>query len=108
MRANHRALTTVLASLCLFLATAANAATVRGQLVFGSSGAPAPYVSVRLNAAGKGPSEFAYSGSDGKYYLRNVPAGAYRLEVWRGGKIVLTVAVSVQDPVADLPIARVP
>lgn len=108
MRANNRVLTTVLASLCLFLASSAHAATVRGQLVFGSSGAPAAYVAVRLNAPGKGPSEFAYSGSDGKYYLRNVPAGGYQLEVWRGGKIVLTVAVSVQEPVADLPTARVP
>ncbi len=108
MKANKPILMPALAALALLLASAAHAATVRGQLVFASSNAPAPYVAVRLNSQSKGPSEFSYSGSDGKYYLRNVPAGAYQLEVWRGGKVVLTVAVSVQEPLAEIPPARLP
>ncbi len=108
MRTKMYASISTLSFFILLLAGAAHAATVRGQLVFASSNAPAPYVAVRLNSQSKGPSEFAYSGGDGKYYLRNVPAGAYQLEVWRGGKVVLTVAVTVQEPVADLPPARVP
>ncbi|MFZ1008668.1 MAG: carboxypeptidase-like regulatory domain-containing protein [Candidatus Sulfotelmatobacter sp.] len=108
MKAYKPILMSALAGLTLLFASPAHAATVRGQLVFSSSNAPAPYVAVRLNSQSKGPSEFAYSGGDGKYYLLNVPAGAYQLEVWRGGKVVLTVAVTVQEPVADLPPARVP
>jgi hypothetical protein len=108
MRVNKYIPMLVLSGLVLFFASAASAATVRGQLVFAANNAPAPYCAVRLNAPGKGPSEFAYSGGDGKYYLRNVPAGAYQLEVWRGGKVVLTVAVNVQEPVAELPTTRVP
>ena len=91
----------------LLLAGLANAATVHGQLVYASN-APAPYVAVRLSAAGKAASEFAYSGANGKYYLRNVPAGAYQLEVWRGGKMVVTVAVTVQEPDTELALTHVP
>ncbi|HEY6768800.1 MAG TPA: carboxypeptidase-like regulatory domain-containing protein [Candidatus Sulfotelmatobacter sp.] len=97
-----------LASLLLFAATSVWAANVRGQIVFASNNAPAPFVAVRLNTPARGPSEFAYSGGDGKFYMRNVPAGSYQLEVWRGGKLVSTVAVTVQEPMADLPVARVP
>jgi Carboxypeptidase regulatory-like domain len=85
-----------------------NAASVRGQLVYASNGAPAPYVAVRLSVPGKTASEFAYSGVNGKYYLRNVPAGTYQLEVWRGGKMVLTVAVTVQEPDTELALTHVP
>ena len=94
--------------LVLLVASVASAATVRGQLVFASNNTPAPYIAVRLNAPNKGPSEFAYSGGDGKYYLKNVPAGTYQLEVWRGGKVATTVAVTVQEPDAELPVTRVP
>lgn len=97
----------VLATLLSLFVSAAHAATVHGQLIFGNN-APAPFVAVRLNSQSKGPSEFAYSGGDGKYYLRNIPAGAYQIEVWRGGKVVLTIAVTVQEPLAEVPPARVP
>jgi Carboxypeptidase regulatory-like domain len=58
----------------------ANAATVEGQLVFQSTGRPSAFVAVRLNSAERGPSAFVYSGSDGKFYLANVPPGVYELE----------------------------
>lgn len=94
--------------LVLLLAGLANAATVHGQLVYTSNNAPAPYVAVRLSAQGKAASEFAYSGANGKYYLRNVPAGAYQLEVWRGGKMVLTVAVTVQESDTEISLTHLP
>lgn len=92
----------------LLLADVGNAATVHGQLVYASNNVPAPYVAVRLNLPGKGASEFAYSGADGKYYLRSIPAGAYQLEVWRGGKKVLTVGVTVQEPDTLVSTTRLP
>lgn len=85
----------------------ARAASVQGQLVFANN-SPATYVAVRLNAPGKGASEFAYTGRDGKYYMRNVPAGQYQLEIWRGGKMVLSIPVAVQEPAANLATARLP
>jgi len=106
MKANRHMWMLFLGSLVL-LASAANAATVHGQLVYASNNAPAPYVGVRLNAPSRGASEFAYSGSDGKYYIRNVPAGEYQLEVWCGGKLVVAIAVTVQEPVAELAATRV-
>ena len=92
----------------LLLSGLVNAAAVHGQLVYANNNAPASYVAVRLNAPGKAVSEFAYSGGDGKYYLRNIPAGAYQLEVWRGGKAVIAVAVTVQEPNTDLAVTRLP
>ena len=94
--------------LFLLLISAAEAATVHGQLVFAGNNAPAAYLAVRLNTPGRGPSEFAYSGGDGKYYLKNIPAGTYQLEVWRGGKVATTVEVTVQEPDAQLPVTRIP
>jgi hypothetical protein len=97
-------------SLCvlvLTLAAVAKAATVRGQIL-DANNSPAPYIAVRVSSGSRGPSEFAYSGNDGRYYLPNVPPGNYNLEVWRGGRVVATVAISVQDPVADVAPVRVP
>lgn len=92
----------------LLSACAAKAATVRGQLVYANNNAPAPFLAVRLNAPGRGASEFAYTGNDGRYYLRNVPAGEYQLEIWRGGRVVRIVTVRVQEPVADVKTTAVP
>jgi hypothetical protein len=108
MKTNRKTWMLTLGSFVLLLASVANAATVHGQLVYASNNAPAPYVAVRLNAPGKGASEFAYTGGDGKYYLRNVPAGTYQLEVWQGKKVVQTVAVTVQEPDSALAPVQVP
>lgn len=91
----------------LLLAAAAQAASVRGQLLF-SNNSPAAFVAVRLNSASRGPSEFAYSGTDGKFYLNNVPVGTYQLEVWRGKTMVLRIGVSVQEPVSNIQPTRLP
>jgi hypothetical protein len=107
MRTNLRILIVGYLVLLFLLVGVGSAATVRGQLVYANN-APAAFVAVRLSAPGRGASEFAYSGSDGKYYLRNIPAGTYQLEVWRGGKVAVTVAVTVQDPDTLLAATRLP
>jgi len=64
----------------------AGASTVRGRLVRrGPSGDyPAAGVEVSLYAVSSkiGRSPKAYSGTDGMYYIPNVPPGQYRLELW--------------------------
>ena len=97
----------VLAVLAFFAAVVANGATVQGQLVY-ASGRPSAYVAVRLNSTGRGPSQFAYSGGDGRFYLKNVPTGDYKLEVWQGSKVVTSLPVRVQEPTTILPPIRLP
>ena len=97
-----------LGGLILFFGLTADAASVHGQLTFASDGSPAPYVAVRLNSNSKGASEFAYSGADGRYFIRNVPPGDYQLEVWRGGRVVLTIPITVREPDSAIELVRVP
>ena len=83
------------------------AATVKGQLLNASNNSPAPYVAVRLNSQSRGASEFAYSGGDGRYFINNVPAGDYVLEVWRGGRMVSSMPIKVQEPVFVVELIRI-
>ena len=108
MKTHRKAWLLTFASCVLLLPFAAQAATVRGQVVYSANNAPAVYVAVRLTAPDKGASEFAYTGNDGRYYLSHVPAGSYRLEVWRGNRVVLAIPVTVQEPSAELSAARLP
>ena len=75
--------------------------TVRGRLNRrDGSGRPYPAVSVRvtLNHAQRGRSASSYTGTDGIFYLQNVPAGTYNLEIWPNPDqpIVYTITVSDQ------------
>lgn len=90
----------------LFLAATSVAATVRGQLVHANDNSPAAYVAIRLNSNTKGASQFAHSGSDGRFYLENVPPGDYTLEVWRGGQVIWRSPITVQEPTTDAPTIR--
>lgn len=92
----------------LLVSMVANAATVEGQVVFASTGRPSAYVAVRLYSGSRGPSEFAYSGSNGKFYLKNVPAGDYELQIWRGGRKVASLKISVQEPRTRIGAVRIP
>lgn len=62
----------------------AQAGTVRGRLFRVAYGRqyPAPYVAVTLVNPQMGRSKPAYTGTDGMYYLFNVPPGVYQLEIW--------------------------
>lgn len=84
----------------LFVAQAsAYAGTVRGMLLrrdgYGKQYA-APYVKVSLNNQARGRSALAYSGTDGMYYLYNVPPGDYLLEIWTPTKL-LRYKISVSN-----------
>jgi hypothetical protein len=87
--------------------TIVNGATLQGQLVY-ASGAPSAYVALRLNSNSRGPSEFVYSGGDGRFYLKNIPAGNYTLAVWLGKKVATSVSVRVAEPTTTLPAIRLP
>ena len=95
----------ILRWLCLFFLllvaqASVYAGTVRGKLVrqdgSGKSYAAA-YVKVRLNNRKIGQSSFAYSGTDGMYYLYNVPPGEYTLEIWLGSDKRRTYTIRVLD-----------
>jgi hypothetical protein len=101
--------TVLLVSLLLVFIGPASAqgATVRGRLERRDGQGrlyPATYVSVTLNSAKTGRSSQAYTGADGMYYLYNVPAGDYQLEVWATpGKPPLTFNIRVLDrPYTDI------
>ena len=98
----------VVGGLILLFALTAAAANVRGQLVYASDNSPAPYVAVRLNSTSRGASEYAYSEADGRYFIKNVPAGDYQLEVWRGKRIILTIPITVREPDSAVEPVRVP
>jgi hypothetical protein len=88
---------------------ASGGGTVRGKLVrAGANGAPAARVRVTI-AQGQQRSAPAYSASDGMFSLPNVPAGAYRLEVWTDPKAPLTYAITVSSaPYTDIAPITVP
>jgi hypothetical protein len=105
-------LSSLLMFLLLFVAQAsAYAGTVRGMLIRrGGDGKQyaAPYVKVSLNNQERGRSALAYSGTDGMYYLYNVPAGEYHLEIWLSPTEVKRYKISVSDEpytdIAEIPI----
>jgi len=101
-------------SLLLFTLSAFTyAGTVRGRLDRRDSYGriyPAVYVQVTLFQQGKGRSAPAYTGTDGMYYLYNVPPGTYSLEIWaypNRPPIVYTIYVSNQQ-LTDIAPIQVP
>lgn len=71
---------------------------------------PAPGIPVRLNHPHYGPSGFVYSGNDGMYYLQNIGAGVYTLEVMIGKDQFLRFQINVYGdrPYTDIEPIRVP
>lgn len=67
------------AAAILLLASAAGAATVRGRVVYGG-GKPCVGAAVTVVNGSKQSTE-AYTDTQGMFYLRNVPAGRYTLNV---------------------------
>jgi hypothetical protein len=71
---------------------------------------PAVYVPITLYNERLGRSAPAYSGTDGMYYIYNVPPGTYYLEIWpypNQRPIVYTIYVSNQ-PVTDIAPIQIP
>lgn len=92
----------------------ASAATVRGRLDRVSpNGAryAATGVAVTIYDQSMGRTTPAYAGSDGFYYLYNIPAGSHYLEVWtsRDPNVPPTVyPINVAEPLTDIPPIVVP
>jgi hypothetical protein len=63
------------------IASIAHAETVRGKIVYPDGVTPHVNVAVTLESAGSGRSGTVYSGSDGMFYLENVPPGQYSMEI---------------------------
>ncbi|MBI3048402.1 MAG: carboxypeptidase regulatory-like domain-containing protein [Acidobacteria bacterium] len=102
--------------LCFTVLTAAEslAGNVRGLLLRrGPQGTyPAAGIAVTVYAQQLGRSRPGYSGSDGMYYLYNVPAGWYYLEIWAHGfgnpPLVFQIFVNDQQPFTDVTPVTVP
>ena len=104
-----RGLRTSVCVLVVLTAGLANAATVRGRLIHGSNGYPAAGVAVTVYNQGVGRSSPAYTGTDGMYYLYNVPPGYYYLEVWiYPGGAPIVYQIQVAEPYTDIPPTGVP
>ncbi len=88
------------------------AATVRGQVTCsaGNPGALTGYF-VTVFRGDIGRSKQAAVGSDGKFYLYNVPAGKFALELWQRsnpGAPPKVFEIVVSDPYTDVPALGVP
>jgi hypothetical protein len=56
----------------------------------------------------KGESSPVYTGSDGMYYFRSIPAGDYILEIWNQKDHPASFKIQVQEPVTDVPVIQIP
>jgi hypothetical protein len=105
MRAAMGRLTALILVLVAAVTFDANAVTVRGrvdrQTSYGTVNAG--YVRIALNSAASGRSQPAYTDPQGIYYLYNVPAGDYTLEVWSGSRPVTTPITVRNVPVFTAP-----
>jgi hypothetical protein len=86
------------------------AATVRGRLVRNSPQGqfPAAGIAVTVWCEQLGRSAASYSLRDGMYYIPNVPAGYYQIEVWIGPQNALRFPIQVSEPNSDIPPIIVP
>jgi hypothetical protein len=95
--------------LMITLAQLASSATVRGQLDrVASNGAhsPAAGVTVTVRNQSGGRSVPVRTGQDGLYYLYNVSAGSYTLEVWASSDAKVppkSYPITVVEPLTDIP-----
>ena len=85
------------------------ASTVQGKVyrVVRDKQVPANGIPVRLDHSKRGPSVYAYTNSEGMYYLYNVPPDKYMLEVTAKSKI-LKFEIRVEDkPYTDIQPIRI-
>jgi len=88
------------------LPAAALAATVRGRLIRGKAAAAG--IAVTVISPQKVRTPASYSGPDGMYYIPNVRAGSYTLEVWANRNRPLTFPLQVREPRTDVNPVNVP
>lgn len=87
--------------------TAGEAATVRGRVEHisaNSQRAVMAGIAVTVFRAGLGRSAPTYTDRNGMYYLQNLPAGTYNLEIWMAGRQQPVVyRIRVSEPYTDIP-----
>jgi len=110
--ASVRGLCVIVMFLVVIVANA-NAAVVRGRLerVDPHNGARSPAGGVPVSVRSvNGRSRINPSGQDGMYYIYNVTAGNYYLEVWNRGLkgTPLVYQIQVKEPNTDVPPITVP
>ena len=70
---------------------------------------PAGGIGVSVTNTQHGRSSMVYSGADGMFYLYNIPAGSFTLEVWTGKNQALRYPIQVYEkPYTDINPIRVP
>jgi hypothetical protein len=96
--------------LLLSVSACLQAATIRGRLVRNTpyGQIPAAGIAVTVWCEQLGRSAASYSLADGMYYIPNVPAGSYQLEVWIGPQNALRFPIQVYEPNTDIPPIIVP
>jgi hypothetical protein len=99
---------TALLLLLLAVNITATAATVRGRLdrVVRGRRSPAIGIPITLSGGRGGRSSPVYSNQSGMYYLQNVPAGTYNLEIWTSRNPrarPTTYVIRVSEPLTDIP-----
>jgi hypothetical protein len=81
--------------------------TVRGQIL--RNRYPVAKVSVTLYNSGRGRSSPSYTNNTGTYYIPNVPADSYILEIWITPNKPLTYNIRVgQDRYTDIQPIEIP
>ena len=99
----------VIAIFCIAPLSHGQTTTVRGQVVRKDGITPLPNIPVDLLTGSGARSVPSITGANGMYYLYNIPAGDYHLEVWAGGSpIVYPVRIVPGTPLQDLPRAVAP
>ncbi len=89
-------------AIVLMFAVFADAGTIRGRLVrrSGQGDYPAKGIQVTVFRSQMGKSSPTYSGTDGMYYLYNIPEGTYTLQVWvypNAAPLTFTITVDGQQ-----------
>ena len=111
-RSRRSALSIVFFVGLLLQSAVAGSSIVRGKLLRvtpqGQS-YPAGGIGVSVTNTQHGRSSMVYSGADGMFYLYNIPAGAFTLEVWTAKNQALRFPIQVYErPYTDINPIRVP
>lgn len=84
-----------------------NAASVRGrvdQISVNHQRTAMPGVAIIISGGRVGRSAPVYTDRNGMFYLQNIPAGTYSLEIWINGRPQPVVyRIQVNEPYTDIP-----
>jgi hypothetical protein len=88
------------------LPVAVHAATARGKIER-SAGYPVSYMKVTLKGQ-KAEIGSVFTGSDGFYYFKNIPAGIYTLTIWSRKDRPASYRIQIREPYTEIPVVRIP